>query len=449
AGTTEYGYDVYGRLASVDGSPLVYAGDTPLLMASEHGARFYTVTNDGTQLFFVENGEIFPFVYSGWGQVFGTHSYNDDEVSPVWLFDPFRRFLTLSPEVSADPCAANTAVNSNLLPIFENALWDTRNNLLLVNGRAYAPDMAQFLQRDPLGPDALGRIYEYASQRAAPPVRPREHIYSIGLNRLLSVIALQQLGATLDAASVASQYLPQPSGWIESAFYDQLQATPNAYRSTLAGLLSLPSWLANDYNLPGARIDRNGTLRLLADNAPGHGGWGDQALLQFDTPIWENTVWSQGRMSTPLAVLSGLVEHMQLPANRLTTYTPTAWRGDIVTLSDIWSAPSVDLSVDRTPAAVLALLPRPLSGYRQAVDALALAETLDTLPQMTNRDWLDLTLDAALPTLPDLPPADLNAWREEWFSTDTFGIMGILGERYPLSAPPDVDLDVTIKVGGR
>ena len=451
-GTTEYRYDVYGRLALVDGTPLIYAGEAPLLLTSEHGSRFYTVTHDGTQLFFAENGELFPFVYSGWGQVFGTRSYGDESAtSPVWLFDPFRRSLTLTPpQANADLCAAHiAAVNSNLLPIFENALWDTRNNLLLVNGRAYSPDIARFLQRDPLGPDALGRVYEYASERAAPPVRLREPIYSVGLNKLLSVIALQELGWTLDARSVAAQYLPQPSGAVESALYDQLQVMPEAYRSTLGGLMSLPSWLANDYNLPGARIDENGALRLLADNAPGHGGWGNQNLLQFDSPIWENTVWSQGRMNTPLATLAGLVGHMQLPANPLTTYAPTAWRGSTISLPDVWLVPSIDLSVDRTPAAVLTLLPRPLSGYQEALDTLALPETLDSLPSMTNRDWLDMTLDAALPTLPDLPPADLNEWREEWFSTDTFGMMEILGERYAVPPPPDVALDVTVKVGGR
>jgi YD repeat-containing protein len=449
-GTTEYGYDIFGRLASVDGTPLVYAGESPLLMASEHGARFYTVTNDGTQLFFTENSAVFPFVYGGWGQVFGTRSFDDVETSPVWLFDPFRRFLTLTPQVSSDLCASNTVtVNSNLLPVFQNALWDTRNNLLLINGRAYSPDMAQFLQRDPLGPDALGRVYEYASERSAPPVRLREPAYNIGLSKLLSVIALQELGWTLDSDTLAAHYLPQPRGVVESAFYDQLQAMPNDYRATLGGLVSLPSWLANDYNLPSARIDEHGGLRLLVDNAPGHGGWGDQSMLHFDNPIWENTVWSQSNMNMPLTPLSTLIGHLQYPANRLTGYVPTAWRGETVMFGDIWSVPSVDLSVDSTPAAVLALLPRPLSGYRQAEDVLALVQTLDTLPEMTNRDWLDLTLVSALPTLPDLPPADVAEWRREWFSTDTFGLMEILGERYPVSTPPDAALNVTVKVGGR
>jgi hypothetical protein len=234
---------------------------------------------------------------------------------------------------------------------------------------------------------------------------------------------------------------------VASAFYDQIQAMPGAYRSTLGGLVSLPSWLANNYNLPGARIDANGALRLLEDIAPGHGGWGDSDSLQFDSPIWQTQVWSQTQMNTPQQTLAALVGRMELPATPLTTYLPSAWRGETLPLSAIWSLPAVDLSVVRTPEAVLAQLPHPLSGYGEALNAAALAQTLDNLPTMTNRDWLDLVLSAALPTVPSVPPADLDEWRGQWFSTDTLGIMQMLGERYAVPLPPEVPLDVTVKVG--
>jgi hypothetical protein len=251
---------------------------------------------------------------------------------------------------------------------------------------------------------------------------------------------------TLTAEAIQARYQPAPTRTGRNAFAHDLTQPALNQRETLRNLINLPTWLANNYNLPGARIDpANGALRLMTDHAPGQGGWGSAHQLDFDDLIWGNSPWTPAAVIQPQEHLASLVDRMRLPAYRFTTYQNRQWQSDGLRLVDTWNSIAPRFAVEQTPAAVLQYLPRPLRGYHNAESVIGLAEMLDQLPFMTGRDWVQQTVGDALPTQPDLPPADADAYRDQWFTNDTLGISATLSRRWaidPVPTVPDYSLGV-------
>ncbi|MEP6987515.1 MAG: RHS repeat-associated core domain-containing protein, partial [Chloroflexota bacterium] len=431
--TVAYKYDAYGRLVAAGKTTLVYVGSsqTPLMIVENGKTRFYAQTADGSPLFQGNADGITPFISTGDGQILGQRAYGTAEtpadVHPVWLFDPLGRYLTLTaPGAVTDPCTILAekpdASIPNFLPAFNGMLWDTTTNLYFAQGRAYSPALARFLQRDPLGPDAQGNVYDFATHRSTPPVRKADVPYLDGLLKLTSASSAQNQLAQLDAASVASQYAPAPLGALNDVLASAIGQPRQKQQNTMQGLLNLPAWLAGNYNLPGAHFDpTTGALRLLNDNAPGQGGWGAAAQLDLQKGIWGNALQTTAPLM-PQQQLAGLLAGTQLVPQPLTTYLNQAWQAPQLTLNAIWQHVTPNFSVAQTPAAVLDRLPRALHNFDQALSVLTLARSLDGLATMRGVDWAQRLLSEALPTTPNLPPAGTAAWKSEWFTNLLAGL---------------------------
>lgn len=448
--TTTYGYDVYNRLTQANEQQFIYHGAnrTPFVISNSDSTIYQVQSSNGAPLFRASGDEISPYIYGGSGQALGTRTFGASETpSPLWLFDPFGRYLTLTtPMETADPCLLLNAPDGwqGFQIVGQDQLWDVQNNLIFTNGRVYIPEITRFLQRDPLGPDAMGNIYDYPPRRGTPPVQRPMPQYGEGLHTLNQ--ALQE--TILTANSIKAHYLPMPTGMNDQAFANHLLQPALNQREELSSLINLPNWLANNYNLPGAQIDSaNGALRLLRDNAPGQGGWGTARQLDFPDAIWGNTQWTHSPIVQPQGRLTSLVERMRLPAYRFTTYLNRDWQARDITLADTWKTVTPHFSIEQTPAAILRYLPRPLSGYRSAKAVIGLVEMLDQLPFMTSRDWLQQAWDNALPS-PPAAPTDPAAWRGQWFTEDTLGIVTTLSQRWPMNPAPTVsDYDFGVNFG--
>ncbi|MBI1280893.1 MAG: hypothetical protein GC179_22405 [Anaerolineaceae bacterium] len=441
-----YKYDAYGRLVSAGKTSLVYLGDSQIpLMVVENGTpRFYAHTADGDTLFQASGESITPFISSGDGQVLGQRTFGTQEkpedVHPLWLFDPLGRYLTLSaPAAVTDPCTILTekpaASTPNFLPALNGMLWDTTSNLYFGAGRAYSPALARFLQRDPLGPDAQGNIYNLTARRSTPPVRKADVPYLDGLLKLTTAHDLRNQVSGLSATAVADQFAPVPLGALNDSFASDLTQPRLQQQSTLEGLLNLPTWLATNYNLPGPRFNPiTGALQLLPDNAPGQGGWGTASHPDLKNGIWGSPLQTTVPLA-PQQQLAGLVAGMQLIPQPFTTYLNRSWQATEPTLTASWQTVAPNFSLANTPAAVLDRLPRGLHNFDQAVSVLKLGQSLDSLATMRGLDWVERFLTEALPTTPTLPPADAAAWKRGWF---TDALAGITSGGIPLPALPTV-----------
>ena len=140
-------------------------------------------------------------------------------------------------------------------------------------------------------------------------------------------------------------------------------------------------------------------------------------------------------VKSPLEVVRGSLDMPEIsitPASSYQAFTPA-----VLDLADTWAVPAQHFS---TPDSVLEWLPQPLSAPQTGVKTLELLERLESLPQQTAQTWIENLLQRALPTLPELPPETIEAWRSRWFDEDTFGIGRVLSQRYPLPPVPYVPL---------
>ncbi len=450
-----YQYDVYGRLVKAGKTSLVYIGSsqTPSIIIENGEPHFYAQTADGQTLFQASGDSITPFISSGDGQIVGQRTYGTAEapadVHPLWLFDPLGRYLALTaPTAVTDPCTILAtkpdAALPNFLPAFNGMLWDTQTNLDFSAGRAYSPVIARYMQPDPLGPDAQGSVYDFATRRSAPPVRNADVPYLGGLLKLTSADATQDQLAQLSAVSVISQFAPSPLGMLNDALASGLSQPRQQQQTALQGLLNLPSWLVNNYNLPGPRFNPvTGALQLLGDNAPAQGGWGRASQADFQSGIWANELASTTPL-TPQSQLAGLVAGIQVIPKPFTTYLDRVWQAPEITLSSTWQSVTPTFALANTPAAVLDRLPRALHHFDQALSVLKLAQSLDELSTMRGVDWVERFLSESLPTAPSLPPVDAAAWKQQWF---TSALSGLEPSSIPLPALPTVKpyaLDLTL-----
>jgi RHS repeat-associated protein len=450
-----YQYDAYERLVKAGKTSLVYIGNsqTPSIIIENGQPRFYAQSADGQTVFQASGDNITPFISSGDGQIIGQRTYGTAEapadVHPLWLFDPLGRYLALTaPTAVTDPCTILTTKPDvavpNFLPAFNGMLWDTQTNLDFSGGRAYSPAIARYLQPDPLGPDAQGSVYDFATRRSNPPVRKADVPYLDGLLKLTSADATHDQLLQLSASSVISQFAPSPLGMLDDSLASGFSQPRQQQQNALQGLLNLPSWLVNNYNLPEPRFNPvTGALELLGDNAPAQGGWGSASQADFQSGIWANGLASSTPL-TPQSQLAGLVAGFSVIPKPFTTYLDRAWQAPEVTLASTWQAVTPVFSLDQTPAAVLDRLPRALHHFDQALSVLKLAQSLDGLSSLRGVDWVERFLSESLPSAPSLPPADAAAWKQQWF---TSALAGLEPSSIPLPALPTIQpyaLDLTL-----
>jgi len=297
------------------------------------------------------------------------------------------------------------------LPLFGDGLWDTANNLFFVDGRAYDPQLARYLQPDPNGVDAYGRRYEFTVDTVQPPVRLIGASDRRGLEALVAFDQLQGIETELSAAVVLTEFAqPIPSGLLNLAWEDALQQPAGGFQDTVDNLLRLPAWLNSAYNLPGAQLDvREGALQVIDSPAPGQGGVG------ISSPVFASVSALPFAPVIPDASADMVTQLLDL--RRFPSVTPFAYR------SFGWrdngsSAVVPQIGRFMTPSAVLDRLPRAFTTTApMGAAVLPLLSELERLPAETLESWVDRIFAASLPTLFPLPSEASDLWNglnTEW-----------------------------------
>lgn len=442
--STRYQYDVFNRLIGADNTQFVYAGTSMPFIVHDGQTTYQIQSASGQQLFSATGDQVNPFIYGGQGQILGVRNLNEVDASTqsIWLFDPLGRFVNFdSPEFASNGCQLLAPAWPDTLQRYQmigsSELWDVTTNLVFtVDGRVYLPELGRFLQRDPLGPDAQGNIYDAVSTLSHPPIRYRSLPARTGLQKLEDALLEQTQADRLSATFIVSDFVPTPSGQWQSPFAQSLQRTATQLRNEMITLLNIPDWLGRNYNLPAPRIDTvTGALQILPDNAPGQGGFGDAVVSSLDAAIWQRAVWTPTQPSDSMALITSLAQHTATPFPSYRTYLDQGWLPRGLRLQDTWTARVPDLSRDLTPAAVLEYLPRPLNITQNISDWLIMVESFQNIETMRSVDWVYDALESTLPTVPTLPPLDTEAWRQEWFSTDTLGTAQLLNNWRNLPVP--------------
>jgi hypothetical protein len=266
-------------------------------------------------------------------------------------------------------------------------------------------------------------------------VRTSPPPYADGLFRLRDALAIISLQDRLTAANIQAAFAPGPT----RHGTDSLPATLNDIRSDTMDLLlrrlDMPVWLATQYNLPAPYLDDDGALRLDRDNAPGQGGLASP-FIQSDFRFDPEEDWLPD-LSSLLSSLELSVNLASPPDRTLTLYQPFAWQPPGLTLASLWTTQSPHVQSAYTPSAVQEWLPQNLRAPEQAARTLDAILSLTDLPYRSGEDWLEATLEEALPDDLTLPPKNGAEWLQNWFTNDTLGVARMLDARVP--DLPDVD----------
>ncbi|GAB4518049.1 MAG: hypothetical protein OHK0046_25300 [Anaerolineae bacterium] len=441
---TSYTYDAWNRLSTVNGRRLIYQGDSTTLLAVQddnNNLRFYGKTQSLPAFYQIGGEEPIWLFHDGRSEIL-TANVGDTLATPLWLFDPLGRFLPLAPpDLTTNPCGLFELPDllSEISPVqtlMDDIVWDGTTNLYFVNGRAYAPELGRFLQRDPYGPDALGNVYSFPSRQNQPPVRERPPGYVIGLYRLQEALSVIRAADRLTAANLAAIHTPRPDMHMVEPLIPLLEAVTDQTQNALYQQLQFPTWLANNYNLPGAFLDDDGALRLLRDNAPAQGGL--RQSFNWQSPIFDPMTMWLPNMQPPMARLAQL-DALATPRDQLfTLYEPFAWQPGVPRLQKTWQNQLPQLDVLFTPSAVMAWLPQPLTQPEIETLTLDVVQALQAMPERNGAAWLEAAIALASPGDPILPPDTREEWLTNWFSYDTLGVAEMLAERWP--TPPGTDL---------
>lgn len=435
--SVRYAYDLFGRLTSADDARFMYSGNDPSpVLVDADGTHLIARSAEGITLLETGSGTASAFVQRG-RQVLGQRPYGAGGMDPVTLalYDPFGRPLAFAPPARdpEDPCALWMQMpesDARFRIGYNGMLWDTQTGLMFDSGRAYAPELARYLQRDSMGPDALGRIYAFAGERAVPPVPHTESDMALSLLMHTSL----NPAAGLDALSVLSRSMPEPLATVQEPFVAQTLAIRTDFETQLAELTNLPSWLANQYNLPGAQYETDsGILNFLMPAAPGHGGWGSPKAAVLDPLDFAAPPLFPARLPTMADTLTSLAAKPDRFAEPLRMWLPQAWIGLHWNAADLWYRPEPVFTIEQEPAAVLARLPQSLN-TEQLEATLTLREEIADLPSRQPQHWLQSLLDQALPVDPQLEALPEPLWGL-WYGDDLTGLRDTL--RLPLR-PPEV-----------
>lgn len=431
----QYSYDALNRLVTVDSRQLVYHGTTDQLLASFDGEespmRFYGQAGPAAPFMIVEDGSIRWLFVDGRGDILG----DADSAEALWMFDPAGGYLALNgndhDEFCLDSKLPNDLASLDLLPATsEGVVWDVAANLYFEDGRVYSPDVGTYLQRDPQGPDVYGNLYTYPARSGNPPRRILGPAYAAGLNRLRDALDSRNLITSLTADALGAQHSPAPVFYQPEPVVGLLEAATRSSRAIQIDQIDLPEWLETNYNLPSAYVDDSGALRLPRDNAPGHGGLPGDAFVATDVMFTPGDHWLP-QIMPPIQQLEGLVTQSAPRDRALTLYLPYAWMPQRPDLTGAFANPVPVYSLEDTPGAVMERLPQTLASPQTAAAMLDAVDMMAAMPGRAGQSWVDVALDNLLPSLPELPPADRDAWLATWFTFDTLGTEGLLRSRWP------------------
>lgn len=431
-----YGYDVANKLVTANNSELVYLGGTPITAFNRAGLTMqYGRIANRPPLFLAERDRLTWLVTDGRDRIL---KVGTDTTTPVTLIDPLGRVVSFELPAAGeiDPCNLTTGVSPMLAHpqlAFSGMIWDAKANLYFADdGRAYFPEIARFLQRDPQGPDAFGSTYDFAQRPTVPVQRQSGSAISNGLLALADALRRTQRTAALDPQLVKESFYPAinaPTTWASPL------AQPPQTQAALARLAALPTWLSQAYNLPGPQVETfTGNLSLSLDGAPGQGGLRNRFTIPSIAAV-------SGLGDVPFAALQDLPALLTIQTPQFAaanSYDSLAWQPRLPGLADAWDVATPVLDRAYTPAAVLDWLPSPLRAPQQSRTILNIADALADLPFQTGRDWLAKMLTQALPRLPELPPANVQEWQTRWFNQDTFGLQQSLAPRWNVPELPDV-----------
>lgn len=442
---TAYAYDVYGRLTNAGEQTLVYDGanNTPVLSGAKTGTTFYAELPSGPSLFAADGAGISWLLHNGRQSIRGLENADINEQS-VWLVDPLGRFITQQVPSSTvkTQCLdwfAPPDDTPDLLPLPGGVIWDKHAQLYFIQGRAYAAEIGRFLQPDPHSVDVSGSLYNYAPQTEQPPILRHETAYLRGLQTLYTAQQYAQMTTWLTAESIKNQHLPQPSGLADNPLVDLLHAPNAGLRDRLASLISLPSWLNTSFNLSTPKLNaQNGALNLNWVNAPGQSTFNTADLLDFNQPIWGEPIWIPEALPSLNDWLPELLNQAIPPSPRLTSYIPNFRQPELLQSGDIQPPYIPQLDTIVLPQNALERIPHPLNLSQSSFDTLQLVENILEIPSQTSAGLLQQMLDASLPTAPQLPASNGEAWLTTRFSDRIFDTPQM---SWSLPPPPNFRLD--------
>jgi hypothetical protein len=275
-------------------------------------------------------------------------------------------------------------------------LYDQETGIYIrFDGRAYEPLSGRYLQRDPLGPDAIGNVYGYRHTRAALLVQHRQpYPFTEGLEALF---AAQTAPQPLTAASVRQSYAPRLSlAWQDMGLEALHTFNQNAVERMLV-YQALPMQLADHYNPAGVVVGANGAFMLM----------NQQGGLNFSFPT---TQWSGGGIWDLSQIAPLLNPDLGVPH----WFQAEGWRVHPLVLVPHTNPQPIGGA--RSPGALPPLLAYPLGDLSYYADLFVALEHLPTQPL---DPWLAQIDTATLPTRPTPPPSTGQAALEAWFTWDT------------------------------
>lgn len=425
-GVQQYAYDPLNRVIATRNSDLLYHGGAPTLAASvdEDGVRLRGQIVGLPEFFQAGANGVTWVVNDGRATVLA--ATDDGQTSgPIWLFDPVGRTIDLAGPLD-NPCS-NVAAPGALPPelaalapfqmLEPGMLWDATTNLYLKDGRAYAPEIGIYLQRDPLGPDLYGNVQGYPARQIDVPVRHREPAYYEGITRLAEALASFDRVASLDADGVKAQVLPGAPEAFDAPFEPLLNAAARIDSMQMAqatALFDLPAWLMRAYNLGGADVLADGRLVLPDDTLPGLG--------RRCTPMTMTDLRPDPRadwlpeIAPPLERLQDSVAYGGAQNGDIALYVAEAWRPALRPFAIACDLP------DASPASLLDWLPLTEPAVMQATASLDAIRAIDAMRGRRGADWVLRAFDLTLPASLDLPPDTLDTSLSDWLRPDALGI---------------------------
>jgi YD repeat-containing protein len=408
-------YDALNRPAQIGDKRLIYLGSSHQVIA---------LSQDGTITWHIDGlmqagDETTWLTHDGRGNIIS--ATQDGDNAELWLFDPLKRFISLTMPIHAFTCAGMNIPEglTALSPIInqENGtIWDMEIGLYLDgHGRAYAPELGVYLQQSP-APLPFSTAYHATTAVEPLPIIRQDTAY---LQGLVDLEALLSDHTPLTASMILSQHLPTlPHGIFDGDIIGIIQATTNQQQAKMEQLLNFPAHVHQNYNLPSASRDGLGMLRLPTMNAPAHHTelvyQAGSALPDYVGNILPTLAPTHQSINarSPQAIMN----HRPLTFYHSTLWQPTRPNGTITQ-----NAPQTPYPIIR-PASIREWLPAPLTAPQDAGDLLRTLVHLRDLPHLTLADWLMDALSVHLPASVSLPPADLQEWRDQYFNPNTLGL---------------------------
>jgi YD repeat-containing protein len=442
-GSHIYNYDSLNRVVQIDDLHLSYVGQsrTPFAVSDGTGTTLFAQTRDGIQLFSMTSSGVVPAIYNGNGEAL-PQAHDGETPQTLWVFDPHFHpiFLRQSTSPTVTSCIWNSTrseqfVTTPIVVVMDDFIWHPASNLFFHNGRAYSPQLGQFLQRDPLGPDVTGRLYYYPSRNITPPIRYWQAPYLHGLDMLVGTLDTIAENQLLTSAAIRQHYLSGYTGSVNDSLLEGLGQSQLMVQNALNRQIDVIKWLHQSYNYDVVRIDpRTGAVRLPTITTPGQGGWTD--VYQTNQPDLLSSGMYPYQRGQIMPSLQTLITWANAPLPNFTTYVPAGWRPtQLLDVSNIsYPAPLVI----EQPGDVRGWLPQPLNTdfVQTAVNTVGLIETLEQVPNMSSDDWFMRQMSLALPTLPARIPVNLDEVKANWFTTDTLNTIQYLQALWNPPLPP-------------